>query len=363
MKTVYCPEKVIIFLLSGLGDTLMFTPALRMMRLVWNHAHIAALTMRASERDVLQYNRDLNRVFFWPFFQRSQAANLKFIARFRKMRFDASILPCPSNRIHYNIASFLCGARTRVGFHYLQQSRCNLDFLNTILFPHRDHVHNAEHNIALVESLSAVRRQDVVGWSAKLSLPTIAQDRVEADRFLEEKQLKNGRCVGLHISSSRAKHMERKCWSKEHFLELIQVLRLRHQNLKFILFCGEEDFPESDWLSRQDEADLHLALKLPIRTVAEIIRSCCLFITNDSGLLHVASIMETPTIAIFGPTNPRRSGPWMMNAAEVVRTGISCSPCFYHTSHDLTCPAQLNFACLSQLSARAVAEIAERLLK
>jgi ADP-heptose:LPS heptosyltransferase len=355
------PERVLIFLLSGVGDTLMFTPALRLLRAAWPSARLMAVTMRSSDHDALAYNPDLDDIRYAPLLQQGLAATVRFLLSLRRERFDLSLLPCPSNRLHYNVGAFLSGARQRVAFRYLRQSRQNLDFLNTVLVPHRDNIHNVEHNLALAEALTGVARTAIPGWAPELRLPTVAADHAAAAAFLEQEGLAATRCVGLHVSSSRAKHMERKCWPKEHFLALIAALGQRHRDLRFILFCGDEDLPETTWLAAHSGPNVRVAMKLPFRTVAEVIRRCVVFVSNDSGVFHVACAMRTPTVAIFGPTNPLPTGPWQARA-EVLRIGLPCSPCFYHTSHDLTCRAGLDFACLRDLPVEVVVRAVERLL-
>jgi ADP-heptose:LPS heptosyltransferase len=356
------PSKVLVLLLSGLGDTMMFTPALRLMRAVWKESKLVALTMHKSECDVLLHNADLNEVRMWPFTKKNNIENLQYMMQLRKEGFDLSVLPCPSNRIYYNVLSRMSGATRRAGFRYLKQSRRNLDFLNTSLLVHEDNVHNVEHNLRLVEKLSGTLRNDVQGWTANLNLPTTDQDQESALEWLQRERLLGVDCIGLHVSSSRAKHMERKCWSKENFLKLMELLDAEHENLKFILFCGDEDLTESEWLASRGGSNVHLARNLPIRTIAEILRKCSVFVTNDAGLMHVAAAIKTPTVAIFGPTNPLRTGPWM-GTSTVVRTGISCSPCFYHTSHSLTCPEHIDFACLKDLSVERVLEATDHFMK
>ncbi len=353
------PDRVLLFLLSGLGDTLMFTPALRLMRLAWPETRLVALTMREGERDVLQTNSDLSEVRLHSFLRMDACSNLRFLMDLRRERFELSVLPCPTNRIHYNVISFLCGAIERAGFRYLRQSVRNLDFLNTLVLPHAGHVHNVEHNIVLAERLTGVLRADQVGWHGHLALTIPDEDKAQARHFLESERLRGSELIGLHVSSSRAKHMERKCWPKEKFLELIQGMT--REGRRFLLFCGDEDLPESEWLMERGGASLHLARQMPIRVVAELIRACKVFVTNDSGLQHVAAAVGAPSVVIFGPTNPKRTGPWM-GKSGIVRTGIKCSPCFYHTSGDLTCPMGIDFACLRDLSVAQVRASVEKML-
>jgi ADP-heptose:LPS heptosyltransferase len=355
------PRKVVVFLLSGLGDTLMFTPALRLLKLAWPDTEFTAVTMKLSEHDAVATNPDFKEVRMWSFLKEGMISNLGFANKLRSESFDLSIVPCPGNRVHYNVLSWLVGARQRVAFRYVFQSKRNFDFLNHVLIAHEDHVHNAEHNLRLAEALTGKKRGEVLGWDSKLTLNTIPEDRSAADRWMKQEGMEGKKYVGLHVSSSRAKKMDRKCWPKEYFFDLIEKFEQKDSSLGFLLFCGDEDLPESEWLVKRLGSRVRIARQLPVRVAADIIRRCSCFISNDSGMMHVAVAVGTPTVAIFGPTNPKRSGPWG-GKAEVVRTGIECSPCFYHTSHDLTCPAGLDFACLKELSVEVVYAAAERLL-
>ena len=311
--------------------------------------------MKQSEYDIMSTNPDLDEVLFWPFLKKNPVSSLKFLFKLRKEKFDLSILPCPSNRIQYNVISTICGARNRAGFHYLRQSRQNLDFLNNILIQHIDHIHNVQHNVLLIEKLGMASRHFFEKWSNQLVLKTTPSDVEQASRFLNMLWLDNTDFIALHISSSRAKHMERKCWPKESFLELIKRLTIKHPELKFLIICGDEDAYESDWLMQNGGYNVHIVRDKPIRVIAEILKKSKLLITSDSGLLHVACAINVPSVAIFGPTNPRRSGP--LNAkSKVVRNELPCSPCFYHTSKELSCDAGLNFQCIRELPVEKVIE-------
>jgi ADP-heptose:LPS heptosyltransferase len=356
------PDQLLLFLLSGLGDTLMFTPALNLLRLIWPKTRIVALTMRRSEYDILHTNPDLDEVLIWPFLKKNAFKSLSYLTKIRRQHYDLSILPCPSNRIHYNLIATICGAKQRAAFRYLKQSRRNLDFLNQVLIPHTDHVHNVEHNIQLVEKLSRISRDLNPQWSPTLILKTLPYDEEEALRFLVTSNLNNQSFIAFHISSSRKKHMERKCWPKENFLELARKFELESPDLHFLILCGDEDLAESKWLVEKIGRKAHIAQTLPIRTIAQILTKSRLLVTNDSGLLHVSCAMNVPTVALFGPTNPRRSGPWNARA-EIVRMDLPCSPCFYHTSNELTCPAGLNFECIRQLPVENVAQAVRKLLR
>lgn len=346
---VRIPDRILIFFLSGVGDTLMFTPALELLRKIMPRSRIVGLTMKQSEYDILDSNPDIDEVQMWKFLDKGILENLAHVFSFRARHYDLTILPCPSNRLEYNVIARICGAPRRAAFHYLKQSRRNFDFLNNFLIPHKDHVHNAEHNLQLVEKLARTSRTAYADWKGKMVLRTNFADVAIAEEYLRDHKLQGKPLVGLHISSSRAKHMERKCWPKESFLELIRRLKAIRPEFEYLIFCGNEDLEESEWLKQNAGEKVHIAKNIPIRGIAEILKRSKVLVTNDSGIMHVGIAVEAPTVAIFGPTNPKRSGPWMSPSTTVVRTDLPCSPCFYHTSSELTCPAGSDFECIRKL--------------
>jgi ADP-heptose:LPS heptosyltransferase len=68
-----------------------------------------------------------------------------------------------------------------------------------------------------------------------------------------------------------------------------------------------------------------------IRTTAMLIKKCALFISNDSGLMHIATAVKTPVIAIFGPTLWWKNHPWGKENL-VIRKNLSCSPCYNYST-------------------------------
>jgi len=104
-----------------------------------------------------------------------------------------------------------------------------------------------------------------------------------------------------------------------------------------------------------------------IRVAAAILEQADLFIGNDSGLMHLATAVGTPTIAIFGLTNSDAWGPYTSGLstrqAVVVKMDLPCMPCFYR-GHDLGTPEGcMTRDCLAMLEVDPVATAARRLLR
>ena len=93
-------------------------------------------------------------------------------------------------------------------------------------------------------------------------------------------------------------------------------------------------------------------------TSAALVARTDLFLSIDTGPMHLAAALGVPTVGLFGPTNPRHHGPWGEPGRSVVlRTGIACSPCAKPERR--ACPVN---ACLTELSPRRVFEAGRDLL-
>lgn len=101
----------------------------------------------------------------------------------------------------------------------------------------------------------------------------------------------------------------------------------------------------------------NLAGKTSIQELCASIGGCELFITNDSGPMHIAAVYKVPTVAIFGPTNDSETSQWMNPYAKIVRLDLECAPCMQRQ-----CPIKTH-DCMKNISAEMVSEALEQLIK
>ncbi|MCK7529137.1 MAG: hypothetical protein MZV64_72070 [Ignavibacteriales bacterium] len=144
--------KILVIALSGIGDALMFTPALKLLRKNLPDAEIDALVMYEELRKFILLIHNLNKVIHFNFLEEGAFKSLKFLFQLRK-KYDASINVYPSNRKEYNIISYIIGAKKRAGIVYLRKNKSNLGFLNNVRVLENDDVHNVQANIKLCEAL------------------------------------------------------------------------------------------------------------------------------------------------------------------------------------------------------------------
>jgi heptosyltransferase-2 len=151
-------------------------------------------------------------------------------------------------------------------------------------------IHAADH---LYRSLAPL---GIAGEAPPPEIDLDRESRLAASDFLGRHGLSSFDFIALHPSSGSP----RKNWSAERFQAL--ALRLRLENRRFLWVEGEADREVVDGLVRAVPAPV--ARDLPLTVLAALLSSSRGFVGNDSGVTHLAAAVGTPTIALFGPTDP-----------------------------------------------------------
>jgi ADP-heptose:LPS heptosyltransferase len=102
------------------------------------------------------------------------------------------------------------------------------------------------------------------------------------------------------------------------------------------------------------ERCLNLIGKTTLSELVDELRRCRLLLTNDTGTMHLATLLGVPVVAVFGSTEPKLTGPLGTNN-HVVRHQVECSPCFLRQ-----CP--LDFRCMKAVSSEEVTQTISLLL-
>ncbi|MDE3065926.1 MAG: lipopolysaccharide heptosyltransferase II [Verrucomicrobiota bacterium] len=149
-----------------------------------------------------------------------------------------------------------------------------------------------------------------------------------------------------------------KRWPVEHFARLVRLLAAEFHELRFAVLGAAEDRPSGGIIA--DAAPgraLNVCGQTSLPEMIEWLRPARLMITNDTGPMHAAAALGTPVLALFGPTEPRRTGPYGQ-LENVLRIELPCSPCLVSR-----CAYEKPNECLKALSPAMVFERARQMLQ
>ncbi|MFC1806803.1 glycosyltransferase family 9 protein [Candidatus Omnitrophota bacterium] len=340
-------KRILLTRTDRLGDVLLTTPAIKAVRDAYPNAYIA-MVVRPYTELALKGNPHLNEVIVYDKYgaYRSTAGSLKFAKSLRDNRFDLVIIFHPTNRMH--ILSFLAGIPKRVGyderFSFLLTDRIkNLK--------HEGKKHESEYNFDLLDVLGVESSEN------KLYLTVDGEAQKSVNLLLSKYGVKdNDKIISLHPGASCLSKM----WPADKFAQLADKL-IDKYNVKIVVTGASEkkdmDSCESVKKLMQKEA-LYFVGNLNIIELGALLQRSALFISNDSGPVHIAVAVNTPVISLFGRNQaglgPKRWGP--LGPKDIsLHKDVGCAGLCL--AHDCI----RKFECLEAISVDEVLDAAEKL--
>lgn len=150
---------------------------------------------------------------------------------------------------------------------------------------------------------------------------------------------------------------ENKRWPIDSFETLTRQLLMERGNLRVVVLGGTEDVAMGRRLSAMGARCIDKTGQTSLPEMVEWIRASDAMLTNDTGPMHVAAALGKPVVALFGPTDPRRTGPYRTQGNVLQSTEMDCVPCL--SRH---CTATRERDCLRSIEAVNVAEAVRSLL-
>ena len=298
--------KILLIALSGIGDALMFIPALKLLRKNLPNAEIDALVMYKGAQEIYSSNPNLNKIIHFNFVEEGALKSFKFLLQLRK-KYDASINVYPANRKEYNIISFIIGAKQRAGVVYLRKDKSCFGFLNNVRVLENDEVHNVQTNIKLCEALIGKKFNE----EPLLEFPISEEEKKSASKYLNELSIReNELVIGFHPGCATLKNHIKRRWEPEKFAELGNKL-IKDHNAKILIFGGPDEKELKKQVSSLIDSDkVNIVNAESLTKSSAIMNRCNVFVTNDSSQMHIAAALGLKVVAIIGPTNQNYIYPW-----------------------------------------------------
>jgi heptosyltransferase-2 len=325
---------------NWLGDAVMSLPAIRAIRNIFPQAHIAVLA-RPWVADLYARETSIDRVIAYAA-QPGWRAKREFAHSLGRERFDAAILL--QNAFDAALLTWLAGIPERIGYN-----RDGRGWLLTraITVPEPGEIprHERFYYLELLRRAGLLER---FPESDAIRLDGIGEARTAGARHLASLGI-TGPVIGI---SPGAAYGNAKRWLPERFAEVAQASSPVCRSV--ILFGSASEQPLCETVAlplRRSGIDVrNLAGATSLREFIDLAAACRLFLTNDSGGMHVASALGVPTVAVFGATDDTTTGP-TGPLARVIRAHAECSPCLLRE-----CP--IDHRCMTAVTVERVAAAA-----
>ena len=338
--------RILVVRFSSLGDLVLTSSPVKSLHQAFPEGEIFLLTKSKYQEiaagipfvsQIISFDSELKHKGIAGFF--------KLIKGLRTNNFDI-IVDLHSNWRSFLVRKFL-SAPHKVKYHKRSWARFLMVHLKSLKI-------KPKHTLELYNS--ALRK---LGISSTILPPLLnlkKEDSAWAVDYLKERKVFPGDyLVGL----SPGAKWETKRWDKEKFAETGQILAEK-LNAKIIIFGDEK---EKELVSQIAESlkgqNPIVAAGLKLNQLVALIDRCKILVSNDSGLMHIATARNVPVVAIFGPTHPKLGFTPFGEKSIALSANVKCSPCSLHGQ--TPCHQKSRF-CMDFISPQKVVEESLKIL-
>jgi len=335
--------KILIMKFSSLGDIILSTAAIRAIREKFKKGYKISFLVAEDSKEVLLGCPYIDELIVADFKNKDKGIKgiLDLGADLRKKNFDI-VIDLQNNRKSHILANL-----TRSINRYGYDNRKFGFLLNHRIKDELPPIDPVIHQFRILKML------DINLTDPNLELWPSEEDRQYIEDFLNAEWLsENQRLVGLNISASR--RWLTKSWPQRQMQKLCE--ELGKKDIRIVVTGTQDDLVEAGALISgvKNTKIINACAKTTVNQLACLIKRCSVYISGDSSPLHIAAAVNTPIVALFGPTDPRRHMPPAKNFV-LIKKDLPCSPCYKSK-----CKTK---ECMERISAEEVLEAVEKLLK
>ncbi len=341
-------RKIVFLGFGGIGNHLMLGPAIRSLKKMNSELNIHLVASSKTCAELLANNSGIDSISVMNIgCMGSILYYIKGGLALRELKPDVILAAAGTDVVAGSLVSIFSGAHTRIGedwrgrgIFYSHKIKVNL------------HISESEQNLNLVRLLNPKAKYH----SPKLDLAI--NEIKEAYQWKERLNLPEGtKLFGIHPGSGKKQKWKR--WKLENFIEVVKAFS-ENKNIIPIFFIGPDERELHEKLINVDLYSAIISMESDaIRKTAAKIGCCNLFLSNDSGLRHIAAAQRISTIAIFGPTSREKNFYNDGKSRIIYRKDVACSPCHY-TKWWLSCGEARS--CLEKISVNEVVEVVSEML-
>ncbi len=309
-------SNVIIIASSGIGDALMALPLLLELHKFMPEASID-IVVNKNTYYIFRKINFINRLYFLESTQ-NFLNRIMLIIQLRKRKYKLSISAIPANTRRQMLLPFLAGVQYRIKHEksFIEKKYKDFNYLYHNKVPIPIGRHRVDSNLDLLRVLGIEPDYVEARLNYEIPINSFRKSGKMLSRYCEHP---NENFIGFHPGCFGVAYGEKR-WPWKCFVELGDKLQ-SYCFCRILLFGGKEEIELADRISnRMKKRPIMFTGKTSLDETAALIKRCQLFICNDSGLMHLAEAIQTPLVAIFGPTDERQIGPYK-GIFKVLRNG------------------------------------------
>jgi heptosyltransferase II len=332
------PEKILIRGPNWVGDAVLAIPAMKAVREHFRQAEITLL-VRPWVAGLFTSAPFIDKV--WSQQKPAGLASWTRITRdIRAHGFDLALLF--PNSFESALMIFLGGVPRRIG--YATDGRRLL--LTNSIAPGKDARHQTQYYLDLVKTLSASTDRP------STEIQATSEERNNARKLLSAEGIPTG--TAFMVLNPGAAYGSAKRWHEERFADAADGLSCEF-HFQVALIGSERERSIAERIrDRMKGPAAILNGKTPLETLIGVLAESSLMITNDSGPMHIAAALGVPTVAVFGSTDERVTGPYGPRT-RIVKYPVECSPCLLRD-----CP--IDHRCMNGVTVDKVCTAAQELI-
>ena len=348
-------KNILVINTMHIGDLMLVTPALRTLRANYPKAHIALLTDKPLA-DLVRCNENIDECILIDKHGRDKGilALIRFIRQIRKRHFDL-VINYHRNERASAIASF-SGGKKIVGyaqpfFHrFFDHWMPNLAMADT---PKDKVMHQTLCHLKVLQEAAGCTKLDDRGL--EMWLPP--EEEKKASDLWQKEFAEDDRVIAFNIGAS----WMTKRWIDAYFAECADHFIQEGYHIAFLGGPTDVAIVKAciEKMKEKDSPKVHVFTgKVSLIVLAGLLRRCCLFLTTDSGPMHVGVAMNVPIVTMFGASPVPTFYPYD-GKDIVIKTPESCHPCGIHD-----CPkkGEDHMACMKHIPVDVVMKYSEELL-
>lgn len=345
-KNLKNPKKILLIKFWGVGNIVMLTPSIKAIREKFPNSKIYFLTL-SRNKGLLENLDYIDGVIYYKFGGLDIIKIISLISKYYR-KFDIVIDFEQFINIS-SIISYLLGGYT-LGFSNKTRARHKMyDFVKS----YKNKNHMVEQFYGLCKDLG-LQKKDL-----KLESFDFITKSNKVDNFLGRSNIiineerKKTTLIGVHIGSSENAGVRR--WPADYFAELVNILNERLENLIFVITGIESEKNDATAIIKKiNKKNCYNSCGLfNLKDLIYFIKKCDLFISNDTGPIHIAAACGIVCVGFYGPNTPVLYGPYGKNHI-IFYKNIKCSPCISNYNTKSTeCKKSI---CMKKIKPNEVAE-------